>query len=602
MSAEDFSDFDRLTSQDRPPLGPGAVGGSPTDGSGNPGVSVDLSQVSGAEDVQAIELLSGTGYLKRTGTPTWALVATIPWSDISGTPTTLAGYGIVDAQPLDGDLTAIAALTGTNTLYYRSGASAWSPVTIGSGITFSGGTLSAASGSGDFVGPASATDNAIVRFDGTTGKLGQNSLVTISDLGELFVAASSTGTYRQALILQADASQGIEFKMNNTHASGSLKSQLSFYSQGNLKWAFGNDSAENGTDDFWIYQNSASDFRFQIKSDGKLRLKAYAAGTLVTDASGNVTASTTGIGTGDFVGPSSATDNAIVRFDGTTGKLGQNSLVTIDDNGNVTIPSNQSASVVRALQVYAASSSYVQYNVGKDSTHYLTAEWDSVAGNGNFSTYDLSYPLRMRSSVFQISTSSAGGGGETTALTISNAQLLRLHAYGAGVLTSDASGNITSAKVLKPLFDHFADAGNTTTTETDLYSDTIAASQLGTNGDKLELEAGGVFVSSATATRQVKLYFGGTAVFDTGALTLSLSAAWTMFAVLIRVSSSVIRYTVSLTTEGAALAAYTATGELTGLTLSATNTLKITGTAAGVGAATNDIVAKLGAASFIPAA
>lgn len=41
------------------------------------------------------------------------------------------------------------------------------------------------SGGGDFVGPASSTDNAIVRFDGTTGKLGQNSIVTIDDLGNI---------------------------------------------------------------------------------------------------------------------------------------------------------------------------------------------------------------------------------------------------------------------------------------------------------------------------------------------------------------------------------------------------------------------------------
>jgi hypothetical protein len=34
---------------------------------------------------------------------------------------------------------------------------------------------------GDVVGPASATDNAIARFDGTTGKLVQNSVVTIAD-------------------------------------------------------------------------------------------------------------------------------------------------------------------------------------------------------------------------------------------------------------------------------------------------------------------------------------------------------------------------------------------------------------------------------------
>ena len=40
-------------------------------------------------------------------------------------------------------------------------------------------------------------------------------------------------------------------------------------------------------------------------------------------------------GTGNVVGPSSATDNAITRYDTTTGKLIQNSTVTIDDNGNI---------------------------------------------------------------------------------------------------------------------------------------------------------------------------------------------------------------------------------------------------------------------------
>lgn len=37
---------------------------------------------------------------------------------------------------------------------------------------------------------------------------------------------------------------------------------------------------------------------------------------------------------GDVVGPASATDNALARFDTTTGKLIQNSVVTIDDAGN----------------------------------------------------------------------------------------------------------------------------------------------------------------------------------------------------------------------------------------------------------------------------
>jgi hypothetical protein len=40
-------------------------------------------------------------------------------------------------------------------------------------------------------------------------------------------------------------------------------------------------------------------------------------------------------GAGDVVGPASSTDNALSRFDGTTGKLIQNSTVVLDDNGNL---------------------------------------------------------------------------------------------------------------------------------------------------------------------------------------------------------------------------------------------------------------------------
>ncbi len=55
---------------------------------------------------------------EKTGVSAWTLRVELAsgeggssaWEDITGTPTTLAGYGIADAQPLDSDLTAIAAL------------------------------------------------------------------------------------------------------------------------------------------------------------------------------------------------------------------------------------------------------------------------------------------------------------------------------------------------------------------------------------------------------------------------------------------------------------------------------------------------------------
>jgi len=46
-------------------------------------------------------------------------------------------------QDADADLTALAALSGTDTIYYRSGANTWSAVVIGSGLDFSGGYLQA---------------------------------------------------------------------------------------------------------------------------------------------------------------------------------------------------------------------------------------------------------------------------------------------------------------------------------------------------------------------------------------------------------------------------------------------------------------------------
>lgn len=53
-----------------------------------------------------------------------------------------------DVQAWDADLDALAALTGTNTIYYRSAANTWTAVTIGSNLTFSGGTLDAVSSGG----------------------------------------------------------------------------------------------------------------------------------------------------------------------------------------------------------------------------------------------------------------------------------------------------------------------------------------------------------------------------------------------------------------------------------------------------------------------
>lgn len=143
------------------------------------------------------------------------------------------------------------------------------------------------------------------------------------------------------------------------------------------------------------------------------------------------------------------------------------------------------------------------------------------------------------------------------------------------------------------LWQEYINYGNISTSETDIYKYTLGGGGLSRVGEQIEAEYGGIFVSSGTATRQIRMYFGGNVIFDTGALSISLSSAWTLYLSIIEVSPSVIRYMISLTTEGAALSAYTSVNELTGLDLTSSNELKLTGQAGGIGAANNDIVGKI---------
>jgi hypothetical protein len=111
------------------------------------------------------------------------------------TPIALYNSSTPTNVPLAGNLVAgeLALNTADGKLYYED----------------SGGTVkllaSNAGSAGDVVGPASSTDNAVARFDGTTGKAVQNSVVIIADTtGNM----SGVGTLSSGAITSSSLTSG----------------------------------------------------------------------------------------------------------------------------------------------------------------------------------------------------------------------------------------------------------------------------------------------------------------------------------------------------------------------------------------------------------
>jgi hypothetical protein len=142
-------------------------------------------------------LVTGSTTLSASDIPALA------WSKItSGVPTTISGYGITDAQPLDADLTSIAGLAGTSGLLKKTAANTWSldtntyltgnqSITVSGDATGTGSTAIALT-------LASITDSGVGSFKKLTvngkGLVTGTASVAQSDITGLLGAGSITNT------------------------------------------------------------------------------------------------------------------------------------------------------------------------------------------------------------------------------------------------------------------------------------------------------------------------------------------------------------------------------------------------------------------------
>lgn len=186
-----------------------------------------------------------------------------------------------------------------------------------------------------------------------------------------------------------------------------------------------------------------------------------------------------------------------------------------------------------------------------------------------------------------------------------------IEAISGDLITARGSYASMAARIAKTpisLFNLYANIATTSTGGSfdDLQSVTIAAGQLASNGDRILARWVGVPVLHATATRQVRVVFGGTTIADSTAYATGDGGIYVWDIEIVRVSSSVVRVSVSganpaysaVSALPFAGAAYT---EVTGLTLANTQVLKITAAATGAGAASGDITGCSLTVSYFPA-
>ena len=230
----------------------------------------------------------------------------------------------------------------------------------------------------DVTGASAASINANVALitTGTVTNLTSTAASIASANAGTAVVTNLTAT--GASIASANVGTGVVTTLTATQASvGSINAAVALVTNGTVTTLSGTQAS--------ITSANHAVVRLLGSVSGYVGLQGAAAAGSTTytlpsaDGSSGQVLSTNGTGTlswatagggggGDVTGPASATDNAITRFDLTTGKLIQNSTVILDDAGTITGVAALAATTVSVTSANAGTATVTTGNLTFSST------------------------------------------------------------------------------------------------------------------------------------------------------------------------------------------------------------------------------------------
>jgi phage-related tail fiber protein len=199
-------------------------------------------------------------------------------------PTTIAGYGITDAQPLDADLTAIAALAGTSGILRKDAANTWS-LDTNTYLTLAVTTINFGTTG---LTPATATSGAVTvagTLVAANGGTGQSSYA----VGDILYASAATTLAK----LTAVATGNVLISGGVTTAPSWGKVGLTTHVSGTLPIANGGTGIATAPTNGQLLIGNAGAYSVAALTQG--------TGITITNGAGTITISTTALTNTNFV-------------------------------------------------------------------------------------------------------------------------------------------------------------------------------------------------------------------------------------------------------------------------------------------------------------